>query len=94
MKSVGIAVGMIETLGIATTIEATDMMLKTADVAVFQLNKTDPALVTTYITGDVSAVKLAIEAGKQVAQRTGALVAYSVIHSADNLTINQLIIER
>ncbi len=87
----GKAVGMIETLGIATTIEATDMMLKMADIVVFQQNKTDPALVTTFITGDVGAVYAAIEAGKQVAERTGALIAYSVIPAADVQTLDKLI---
>lgn len=87
----GKAVGMIETLGIAATIEATDMMLKTADVVAFQQNKTDPALVTTFITGDVSAVFAAIEAGKGVAERTGALIAYTVIPAADVQTLDRLI---
>ncbi|MFE8700872.1 BMC domain-containing protein [Cytobacillus sp. FJAT-54145] len=87
----GRAVGMIETIGIATNIEATDLMLKTADVVVYRQNKTDPALVTTYIVGDVSAVKIAIEAGKQVAERTGALVAYSVIPAVDIKTDECLI---
>lgn len=90
----GKAVGMIETLGIATTIEATDMMLKTADVVVFQQNKTDPALVTTFITGDVSAVYAAIEAGKRVAERKDSLIAYTVIPSADDQTLKRLINEK
>lgn len=93
MKFVGRAVGMIETIGIATTIEATDVMLKTADVSILQQNKKDPALVTTYIEGDVSAVYVAIEAGKKMANRTGALVAFSVIPAADDQTIDSLIVE-
>lgn len=93
MKAVGKAVGMIETIGMATAIEATDKMLKTADVAVYRQNKTDPALVTTFIKGDISAVKIAIEAGKQVARQKGALIAYSVIPTADNQTICSLIIK-
>lgn len=90
----GKAIGMIETKGIATTIEAIDMMLKTSNVVLLQQNKTDPALVTTFIEGDVSAVKAAVDAGRQVAERTGALVAYTVIPAADNQTIKTLIIEK
>ncbi|PLT32697.1 BMC domain-containing protein [Bacillus sp. V5-8f] len=86
-------VGMIETIGIATAIEATDRMLKTADVKLFQVNKTDPALITTYIAGDVTAVYAAIEVGKQTAEQTGALVAYSVISAADGQTLERLIVE-
>lgn len=90
----GIAVGMIETIGIASTIEAIDIMLKTADVRVFQQNKTDPARITTFITGDVSSVLAAIDVGKQIAERTGALVAYSVIPTVDQQTLASLIIEK
>ncbi len=82
---------MIETIGIANSIEATDLMLKTSDVVLFQQNKTDPALVTTFIKGDVSAVLEAVEVGRKVAERTGSLVAYSVIPSSDSQTIKHLI---
>lgn len=90
----GRTVGMIETIGIATAIEAADVMMKTADVVVFQQNKTDPSLITIFIEGDVSAVKLAIEAGKRVAYRTGAFITCSVIPTADDQTVKCLMLER
>ncbi|MDQ0338738.1 microcompartment protein CcmL/EutN [Caldalkalibacillus uzonensis] len=77
------AIGMIETRGIATSIEAADAMLKTADVRLVNQNKMDPALITTFIEGDVSAVQAAVDAGREVAERVGSLIAYNVIPHAD-----------
>nr|WP_240374280.1 BMC domain-containing protein [Bacillus piscicola] len=87
----GDALGMIETRGIATSIEAADVMLKTADVRIVNQNKKDPALVTTFVEGDVSAVEAAVKAGKEVAERVGSLIAYNVIPRAYDETRSALI---
>ncbi|ETI68975.1 BMC domain-containing protein [Neobacillus vireti] len=84
------ALGMIETQGLATSIEAVDVMLKNSYVQLVQQSMVDAALVTILIEGDVSAVKAAVEAGVELAKRRGALVAFHVIPHPD-LSTNHLI---
>lgn len=57
------ALGMIETKGLLAAIEAADTMLKAADVAFFEKQKVGGGRVTVLVTGDVAAVKAAVEAG-------------------------------
>ncbi len=73
------ALGMIETRGLAAAIEATDAMLKAADVEYAGTEKIGSGLVTVMITGDVAAVKAAVESGQEAASRIGELVAVHVI---------------
>lgn len=73
------AIGMIETRGQTGVVEATDAMLKAADV---QLVKTIPiggAYVTVIVRGDVGSVKAAVDAGAEAAGKVGELVAAHVI---------------
>lgn len=77
------ALGMIETRGLATSIEALDVMLKTAHVHLVKQSMVDPALVTVLVEGDVSAVKAAVEAGAEAARNKGALIAFNVIPHPD-----------
>jgi microcompartment protein CcmL/EutN len=74
------AIGMIETRGIVALVEATDAMLKSANVSlVGPMTQVGNALVTAVVTGDVAAVKAATEAGKAAAQGLGEVVSVSVI---------------
>lgn len=77
------ALGMIETMGLATSIEVTDTMLKNADVQLVKQEMVNAALVTILVEGDVSAVQAAVEAGTVVAKRTGALISVNVIPHPD-----------
>jgi ethanolamine utilization protein EutM len=73
------AIGLIETRGYVGLVEASDAMVKAANV---QLIKTIPiggSLVTTIVQGDVGSVKAAVEAGKEAATRVGNLAASHVI---------------
>lgn len=73
------ALGLIETRGQVGLVEATDAMLKAANV---QLVKTIPiggAYVTCVVKGDVGSVKAAVDAGADAASRVGELVAAHVI---------------
>ena len=73
------ALGMIETRGQTGVIEATDAMLKAADV---DLEKTIPiggGFVAVVVRGDVGSVKAAVDAGAAAAARVGELVAAHVI---------------
>lgn len=65
------ALGMIETRGLLASIEAADAMLKAADVTFLDRTKVGGGLVTISVTGDVAAVKAAVDAGAAAAERLG-----------------------
>ena len=78
-REVGEALGMIETRGLVGMVEATDAMLKTANVTFVSWQKVDAGLVTSIVRGDVAAVKAATDAGAAAARRVGELVSVHVI---------------
>src|SRR5215813_3344785 len=73
------ALGMIETKGLVALIEASDAMLKAANVTLLGWQKIGSGLVTAMVVGDVAAVKAAIDAGSAAAQRVGEVVGIQVI---------------
>lgn len=75
----GLALGMVETKGVIGLIEATDAMVKTANVTLTKYEKIGGGYVTTLVRGDVGAVKAAVAAGAEAAQKVGELVSYHVI---------------
>ncbi|HCL31605.1 MAG TPA: carboxysome shell protein [Candidatus Latescibacteria bacterium] len=73
------ALGMIETRGLAAAVEALDAMLKTADVTFAGQKRVGAGLVNVMVEGDVAAVKSAVDAGAEAAQRVGELRSVHVI---------------
>ena len=73
------ALGMVETRGLVGSIEAADVMLKAANVALLGTEYIRDGLVTVEIVGEVAAVKAAVEAGAAAAQRIGHLVSTHII---------------
>src|SRR5688572_30001280 len=73
------ALGMIETKGLVCLLEATDAMIKAANVEFLGWEKVGSALVTSFVTGDVAAVKAATDAGATAAGRLGEVVSVQVI---------------
>jgi ethanolamine utilization protein EutM len=73
------ALGIIETKGEVPLIEATDAMLKAANVSLVKTLQIGGAYVTAIVTGDVGSVKAAVDAGAAAAQRSGELIAAHVI---------------
>ena len=73
------AVGFIETRGYVGLVEASDAMVKAANVEIVKSIPIGGGLITTVIRGDVGSVKAAVEAGKEVANRVGTLAAWHVI---------------
>ncbi|WFD11760.1 BMC domain-containing protein [Tepidibacter hydrothermalis] len=57
------ALGLIETKGLVAAIESSDAMLKAADVNLLEKTYVGGGLVYICVTGDVGAVKAAVEAG-------------------------------
>lgn len=73
------AIGILETQGLTAILEATDAMLKAADVKLVGKEKIGAAYVTVVVSGDVAAVSAAIEAGKQAVGSLGKVIAAHVI---------------
>ena len=67
------ALGMLETRGLVCVVEALDAMLKTADVSYAGQKRVGSGLIAVLVEGDVAAVKAAVDAGAQAAQRVGEL---------------------
>ena len=67
------ALGFIETKGLVGNIDATDAMLKAADVEFIGSDTIGAGLTTVIVTGEVGAVKAATEAGEEAASRVGEL---------------------
>ncbi len=73
------ALGILETKGLVCVVEALDAMLKTADVSYAGQKRVGSGLVMVLVEGDVAAVKAAVDAGAQAAQRVGELRSVHVI---------------
>ena len=73
------ALGMIETKGFVCLVEAVDSMLKAANVKMIGWDKVGSGMVTAFVTGDVAAVKAAIDAGASAASKLGEVVSVQVI---------------
>jgi microcompartment protein CcmL/EutN len=81
---------MIETKGFSALVEATDAMLKAADVTAGGYTKIGNGIVSVSVRGDVGAVKAAVDAGAAAARRVGEVVAVSVIPSPDVSVVEKL----
>lgn len=73
------ALGMVETKGMVGCIEASDAMVKAADVVLVSYVKIGGGYVTAVVRGDVAAVKAAVDAGGEAAKKVGELVGTHVI---------------
>jgi ethanolamine utilization protein EutM len=73
------AIGLIETRGYVGLVEASDAMVKAANVELIKSIQIGGALITTVVRGDVGSVKAAVEAGREAVNRVGNLVASHVI---------------
>lgn len=73
------AVGMIETKGLVALVQATDAMLKAANVQFKGWQKVGSGLCTVFVAGDVAAVKAGVDAGAAAARVVGEVVSVHVI---------------
>jgi ethanolamine utilization protein EutM len=73
------ALGMIETRGLVALIEATDAMLKAANVTFAGWEPAGSGLVTAFVQGETAACKAATDAGAEAAARVGEVVSVQVI---------------
>jgi microcompartment protein CcmL/EutN len=73
------ALGILETQGLTAILEATDAMLKAANVTLVGKEKIGAAYVTVIVRGDVAAVTAAVDAGAKAVGSLGKRIAAHVI---------------
>ena len=87
----GEAIGMIETRGLVAQIEASDAMLKSANVSLVKQVQIGGAYVTTLIRGDVGSVRAAVDAGATAASQTGELINAHLIPRPESTLVDQFV---
>lgn len=78
------ALGMVETKGFVSAVEAADAMVKAANVKLIGKEYIGAGYVTIFVRGDVGAVKAATDAGAAAARRVGELISVHVIPRPHN----------
>jgi microcompartment protein CcmL/EutN len=74
------SLGLVEVTGLSSAIEVADAMVKAANVTLVELEAArGSGMMTVKVSGDVGAVKAAVEAGRAAALAYGALVSTDVI---------------
>jgi ethanolamine utilization protein EutM len=73
------ALGMIETKGYVGSVEASDAMVKAANVSLVKTIPIGGGLITVLCRGDVGSVKAAVDAGSKAAAKVGELVSSHLI---------------
>ncbi|RLB43609.1 MAG: ethanolamine utilization protein EutM [Deltaproteobacteria bacterium] len=73
------ALGMIESRGLVGAIEAADAMVKSANVKFLGRKKVKGGLMVVMVSGEVGAVKAAVDAGSQACKEVGDLISSHVI---------------
>ena len=69
------ALGMIETKGYVGAVEASDAMVKAANVRLVKTIPIGEGMITVLAQGDVGSVKAAVDAGANAAARVGELIS-------------------
>jgi ethanolamine utilization protein EutM len=73
------ALGMIETKGYVGSVEASDAMVKAANVSLVRTIQIGGGLITVLARGDVGSVKAAVDAGSKAAAKVGELVSSHIL---------------
>jgi ethanolamine utilization protein EutM len=73
------AIGMIETKGYTGSVEASDAMVKAANVTLVKTIPIGGGLITVLAKGDVGSIKAAVDAGAKAAAKVGELVSSHII---------------
>lgn len=73
------ALGVVETLGFATAVEAADAAVKAANVQLADWLRVGGGKVNIIVRGDVAAVKAAVEAAVSSASQVGSVQGQTVI---------------
>ena len=91
MNDLSQALGLIEVIGYPTAIAAADAALKSAEVHLTTITKVGSGIMTVQLTGDVAAIRSAVDAGGEEAKRIGILRSTHVIPRYDTQLMNGII---
>ncbi|HLR36346.1 MAG TPA: BMC domain-containing protein [Tissierellales bacterium] len=73
------ALGFVETRSLVGALEAADTMSKTANVKVHDFKFVGSGVVSVIVSGDVAAVKAAVENGRESAEKISEIISANVI---------------
>jgi ethanolamine utilization protein EutM len=73
------SIGMVETRGYVGSVEASDAMVKAANVTLVRQVQIGGGFVTVIVKGDVGSVKASVDAGAEAAKRVGELICSHII---------------
>lgn len=73
------ALGMVETRGYVGSVEASDAMVKAANVEIIRTVQIGGGYITVLAQGDVGSVKAAVDSGSAAAEKVGELIGSHVI---------------
>ena len=73
------ALGMIETRGLVSSIEAADAMAKASNVDLLNKRAIGGGYITVMVRGDVGAVRTALGAGRKAASKIGKVISTRII---------------
>jgi ethanolamine utilization protein EutM len=73
------AIGIVETRSLLAAIQAADTMVKAADVHIANFEYVGSAIVAVVVSGEVAAVKAAVDAGKESAAAVAEVISTNVI---------------
>ncbi len=73
------SIGLIESKGLITLIEAADVILKNSPIEIIGVKKLDNGIVSLFVSGDSEYVKSAVESAVDAGKRVGEIYAHSVI---------------
>ena len=73
------ALGMIETRGLVSSIEAADAMVKASNVDLLNKRAIGGGYITVLVRGDVGAVRTALAAGRNAASKIGEVISTRII---------------
>ncbi|ABR50651.1 microcompartments protein [Alkaliphilus metalliredigens QYMF] len=88
------AIGMVEVRSLVAAIQAADTMVKAADVQIVDLNYVGSGIISVVVTGEVAAVKAAVDSGEEAAGRLAEVISTNVIarpHEEVDKLLDQII---
>lgn len=84
------AVGVIEATGFVPIFDAVDSMTKAAEITVCSVNKIGAHLVACIVSGELAAVRVALDVGEESARAVGATDVKSVVFASPSDPIQVL----
>lgn len=94
MHEDGLALGFVETIGFVPLVAAVDKMVKAAHVDVVGVARSGGGVLTAMLTGDIAAVRFAIDVGYDAAVDVGQALGSGIIARPDRQICANLVYNR